>query len=116
MAWNECYVRSRDYFTCIQYIVSNPVGESIVWDYMRDHWPDLVKRFGLNELTIGDMIPSITGRFSTETELKEMESFLERYPEMAGKVSVRRALETVKGNIVWLETNVETIRYWLQNF
>uniref|UniRef100_A0A1A9WMJ2 ERAP1-like C-terminal domain-containing protein n=1 Tax=Glossina brevipalpis TaxID=37001 RepID=A0A1A9WMJ2_9MUSC len=58
LAWNEEYVRGQDYFNCLQYIASNPIGESIVWDYVREHWPDIVKRFGLNERTLGNMIPS----------------------------------------------------------
>ncbi|XP_037899330.1 glutamyl aminopeptidase-like, partial [Glossina fuscipes] len=116
LAWNEYYVRRQDYLTCIQYIVSNPVGESIVWDYVREHWPDLEKRFGLNERTVGNMILSVTERFSTATKLEEIKNFFERYPEVAGGVSVRRVLEIVNTNIAWLETNLKIIRYWLRNF
>uniref|UniRef100_A0A1B0AGQ9 Aminopeptidase n=1 Tax=Glossina pallidipes TaxID=7398 RepID=A0A1B0AGQ9_GLOPL len=116
LAWNEEYVRGQDYFTCMQYIASNPVGESIVWDYVREHWPDLVGRFGLNERTLGNMIPSITGHFSTETKLEEMEHFFEKYPEAgAGAAARKRALENVKSNVAWLANNLEAVHDWLQN-
>jgi len=64
LAWNEEYVRGQDYFTCLTYISSNPMGESLVWDYVRENWPQLVARFGLNERYLGNLIPSITARFN----------------------------------------------------
>lgn len=72
MAWEESNVRGQDYFTCIQNIAANRAGENIVWDYVRENWPKLVNRFGLNERYLGRMIPSITGRFNTEVKLQEV--------------------------------------------
>lgn len=108
-------MRGQDYFTCIQYIAANPVGEPIVWDYVREHWPDLVNRFGLNERYLGSMIPSITARFDTQTKLEEMQQFFAKYPEAGAGAAARvRALETVKNNIAWLANNKANIATWLQ--
>lgn len=35
LAEDETYIRSQDYFTCVKYIAANPIGEPIVWDYVR---------------------------------------------------------------------------------
>lgn len=35
LAEDETYIRSQDYFTCLKYIAANPIGEPIVWDYVR---------------------------------------------------------------------------------
>ncbi|XP_017474764.1 PREDICTED: glutamyl aminopeptidase-like [Rhagoletis zephyria] len=114
LAWDENNVRSQDYFTCLQYIAANPVGEPIVWDYVREHWPDLVNRFGLNERYLGNMIPSITSRFDKQTKLEEMEQFFAKYPEAGAGAAARvRALETVKNNIAWLANNKENVGAWL---
>ncbi|XP_032306948.1 glutamyl aminopeptidase [Drosophila ananassae] len=114
LAWNEDYVRGQDYFTCLTYISANPVGESLVWDYVRENWPRLVDRFGLNERYLGNLIPSITARFSTQTKLEEMEQFFAKYPEAGAGTAARvRALETVKNNIVWLAENLEGVDAWL---
>lgn len=114
MAENEDYVRRQDYFTCLQNIAGNPVGEPIVWEFVREHWEDLVARFTLNERYMGRMIPAITARFSTETKLEEMEAFFAKYPEAgAGTASRKQALETVKYNINWMKTNLEEISQWL---
>lgn len=34
-AKNESYVRSQDYFTIISHISHNPIGASLVWDFIR---------------------------------------------------------------------------------
>lgn len=114
LAWDDSYVRGQDYFTCLQYIAANPIGESIVWDYVRENWLNLVERFGLNERYLGSMIPSITSRFSTQTKLEEMQYFFAKYPEAGAGTAARvRALETVKNNIAWLDNNLDLVRQWL---
>ncbi|XP_075149954.1 glutamyl aminopeptidase-like [Haematobia irritans] len=114
LAWDENNVRGQDYFTCLQYISQNPIGQPLVWDYVRENWPRLVKRFGINERYLGRMIPCITSRFATQTKLNEMEAFFAKYPDAgAGTAARKEALETVKNNIKWLEQNLEPIRKWM---
>ncbi|XP_073818639.1 glutamyl aminopeptidase-like isoform X2 [Musca autumnalis] len=114
LAWNENYVRGQDYFTCLQYIAQNRIGSSLVWDYVRENWPRLVERFGINERYLGRMIPSITSRFASQTKLDEMEAFFAKYPEGgAGTAARKEALENVKNNKKWLEENQEQVRKWL---
>ncbi|GJQ82073.1 hypothetical protein Trydic_g6945 [Trypoxylus dichotomus] len=110
-------VRSQDYFTLMQYIAANPIGTSIVWDYVRENWEQLVDRFGLNERYLGRMIPSITRTFATNTKLQEMKDFFAKYPDAGAGASARvQALETVENNIKWLEKNTEVVESWLLNY
>lgn len=60
----------------MQNIAANRIGEGIVWDYVRGNWQNLVDRFGLNERYLGRMIPSICGRFNTDTKLEEVGLFI----------------------------------------
>ncbi|XP_067616952.1 glutamyl aminopeptidase isoform X2 [Eurosta solidaginis] len=114
LAWNESYVRGQDYFNCLQYISKNPIGQNLVWDYVRENWPKLVKRFGINERYLGRMIPSITAKFATQTKLEEMETFFAKYPDAgAGTAARKQALENVKFNIKWLQQNKDQISKWL---
>ncbi|XP_067616962.1 glutamyl aminopeptidase-like [Eurosta solidaginis] len=115
LIWDENNVRGQDYFTYLIYISTNPVGESIVWDYVREHWLDLVDRFGLNNRDLGAMIPSITGRFSNQTKYEEMVKFFTKYPEAGAGAAARvSALENVKNNIAWLANNKQNIGVWLK--
>jgi len=116
-AWDESNVRRQDYFTLLGYISTNPVGQSLVWDYVRENWEKLVERFGINERTLGRLIPTITARFSTETKLEEMQQFFAKYPEAgAGTTARQQALEAVKANIKWLTVNKIQVGEWLSNY
>ncbi|XP_050744759.1 glutamyl aminopeptidase isoform X1 [Drosophila biarmipes] len=116
-AWDESNVRRQDYFTLLGYISTNPVGQSLVWDYVRENWEKLVERFGINERTLGRLIPTITARFSTETKLEEMQQFFTKYPEAgAGTTARQQALEAVKANIKWLTVNKAQVGEWLANY
>lgn len=115
LAADETYVRGQDYFTLMAQISSNRNGEALVWDYVRENWPKLVARFGLDERYLGRMIPSITSRFTTQTKLEEMEAFFAKYPEAGAGANARlQALEGVRNNIKFLEKHQETIGNWLK--
>lgn len=107
-------VRSQDFFSCMSSIASNRNGEDIVWEYVRENWPNFVKRFGLNERSLGRMIPSITSKFSTQTRLEEIHAFFGKYPEAGAGANARKeAIETVQNNINWLSKNLPSINIWL---
>ncbi|XP_030079658.1 glutamyl aminopeptidase isoform X2 [Drosophila hydei] len=117
LAWDEKNVRRQDYFTLMGYISANPVGQSLVWDYVRENWQELVERYGINERNLGRLIPTITARFATQTKLEEMQQFFAKYPDAGAGTSARQqALETVKANIKWLELNQAQVGKWLANY
>ncbi|KAH8409850.1 hypothetical protein KR222_009892 [Zaprionus bogoriensis] len=117
LATDESNVRRQDYFTLLGYISCNPIGQSLVWDHVREQWPQLVERFGINERNLGNLIPTITARFASQTKLEEMQQFFTKYPEAgAGTAARQRALETVKANIKWLELNKSAVGTWLDSY
>lgn len=111
---DEKYVRKQDYFSLLGSISGNRNGESLVWDYVRDHWQEISERFGLGERNLGRLIPTITSRFTTTSKLNEMKRFFEDYPNAgAGENARIQALEAVENNIKWLERNQKSIDTWL---
>jgi glutamyl aminopeptidase len=76
---DRALIRDQDYFTFIQSIAANPIGEPLVWNYVKTNWLSLVARFGLNERNLGRMIPSITGRFVREEQLQDVSLYLELF-------------------------------------
>ncbi|XP_066993050.2 glutamyl aminopeptidase isoform X2 [Anabrus simplex] len=110
---NEAFIRSQDFFTVIQLISNNPVGDPIVWDFVRSEWEYLVERFTLNNRYLGRLIPAITKSFATEFKLKEMESFFEQYPNAgAGTAARSQALEAVVSNINWRRRHEASMTAW----
>ena len=115
MAWDENIVRRQDYSFCMSAIAQNRVGRNLVWDYLRENWPMLVSRFGIDDRTLGRLIVSATQQFTTITKLEEMEIFFGKYPEAgAGTASRMEALEIVKYNIKWLKHNQKQVGQWLK--
>ena len=41
---DESLIREQDYFNVLTYIADNPVGNPLVWDYVRDNWEYMVDR------------------------------------------------------------------------
>ncbi|XP_050673816.1 aminopeptidase A-like isoform X3 [Leptidea sinapis] len=117
LAWDEKNIRSQDYLNVVQLISSNPAGTQLVWGDVRARWPQLVERFTLNSRYLGDLIPEITSTFNTNDQLKEMESFFTMYPQAgAGETARKRALETVRNNIVWSQTHAPQVSEWLHEY
>lgn len=115
LAGDEKNVRGQDYFSCLTSISANPIGESIIWDYVRENWLRFVDRFGLNERYLGRLIPSITSRFSTGTKLDEVKSFFARHPEAgAGAAARNETLQNIENNIEWLKNNEQKVVAWLE--
>lgn len=70
-AWEE--LKAQDFFTVLQYISDNPIGQSIVWDWVQENWQGkLVERYTINERTLGRVIPNITRRFATQKRYDEV--------------------------------------------
>ncbi|XP_015590291.1 glutamyl aminopeptidase isoform X2 [Cephus cinctus] len=114
LAFNETYIRAQDFFSCMINIAGNPVGTPLVWDWIRENWGQLVKRYTLNDRYLGKLIPSITNSFSSELKLEEMKAFFQKYSEAGAGVGARaQALETVSNNIKWLNKNTAKLESWL---
>ncbi|XP_008550321.1 glutamyl aminopeptidase [Microplitis demolitor] len=110
------YVKSQDTFNCLLSIAANPVGGPLVWDWVRENWEFLVKRYTLNDRYLGQLVPGIAKNFATEAKLKELKAFFDKYPDAgAGKAYRTRALETVANNIKWLKKNSEILENWLSS-
>lgn len=102
-ATDEQIIRTQDFLNCLIAISENPLGTSLVWDWVRNNWNFLVNRYTLNDRYFGQLIPSITSSFATQTRLDEMNSFFAKYPEAgAGKNYRAKALEIVSKNIKWV--------------
>jgi glutamyl aminopeptidase len=111
---DENYVRTQDALNCLSSISMNPDGTDLVWDWVRQNWLLLVKRYTLNDRYLGKLVPLITKSFGTKTKLNEIKAFFQKYPEAGAGSNYRaQALETIDTNIKWIENNSEKIDKWL---
>ncbi|XP_014271442.2 glutamyl aminopeptidase [Halyomorpha halys] len=108
---NEDNVRSQDYFIFLDYIcLTSPAGGEFIWEYIRSNWDYFVKRFTLNDRTLGRVLPKCTAYFATEEKLKEVEDFITKYPDAgAGAAGRKKAVESIKNNIKWRKQHYENV-------
>ncbi|XP_056151977.1 glutamyl aminopeptidase [Lampris incognitus] len=113
---DESVVRSQDLFTVVRYVSSNPVGKSMAWDWTTLNWDYLVKRYTINDRSLGRLLGQITTTYNTELQLWKMEHFFSLTPDCgAGQMPRQQALERVKTNIEWVRLNELEIRLWLES-
>ena len=110
-------VNDQDFFAVQQSIAGNSIiGQQLVWNYLRNNWDTLLKRFGSNDRRLGTYVSSVCSRFNTKTQLNEMQEFFSTYPESgAGQNARNQALERVQNNIQWLNANEEPVVQWLDS-
>lgn len=95
-------IRSQDTRSVIRYVSANSHGKHLAWNFLRRNWPHLQKRYG-EQISFGGLINAVTGSFTTELELQEVEAFFTKYSDKGtASRSFRQAIEVIKGNIAWV--------------
>lgn len=113
-AKQEDMVRSQDFFTVVQYISQNSVGNKLAWDWIRSNWDYLVNRFTTYSRSLGRLVPNVISDFNSEFELQQVQDFFNKYPDAgAGARGRQNALEDIKANIQWKKNNEKKITDWL---
>ncbi|UYV80524.1 ENPEP [Cordylochernes scorpioides] len=103
-------VNNADFFSALRYIAENPVGRSLVWKFLRDEWPALMRRFSSDSVHLGTLVFAICQHFTSQFELQEMLDFFQRHPGSWA----RRAVETVRTNILWVRRFETSVGEWLR--
>ncbi|KAK0145221.1 Leucyl-cystinyl aminopeptidase [Merluccius polli] len=84
------------------------------WDFVQENWDRLIQKFPVGSFPIQSIIKSTTSKFSTQTQLNQVRSFLGSLKERGSQMrSVQVALETIMLNQRWMDTNLPALRHWL---
>ena len=70
-------------------------GSLLAWNHLRSHWAHFFSVFG-SDRSMGDIISSVTGHFSTSTNLAEMQKFFKDRDAGAGNPVLKQTIETVQ--------------------
>ena len=97
-------VRSQDTITVITAVAANLKGRQMAWDFVRENWPELDRRYGDGGFGLMRLV-SVCGNFVDAAKIPEVEAFFAEHPAPAAERTIRQALERVRLNAHWLETN-----------
>ena len=104
-------VRSQDSVLVIVSVAGNRLGKSLAWDFIRDNWGELDRRYGRGGFAIMRLV-GITGAFTTLERADEVESFFKNNPAPSAQRTIQQALERIRLNARWLELNRDGLKEW----
>ncbi|XP_067874450.1 aminopeptidase N-like [Heterodontus francisci] len=117
-ALDSTKIRRQDATSTIASIARNVVGQSLAWDFVRAKWEFLFQQYGGGSFSFSSLIESVTQRFSTEFELRQLEQFKKDNEHIgfgSGARALEQALERTKANIKWVTENQEAVHDWFIN-
>uniref|UniRef100_A0A2K5EMY8 Aminopeptidase n=1 Tax=Aotus nancymaae TaxID=37293 RepID=A0A2K5EMY8_AOTNA len=107
-------IKTQDLAVLLHAIARNPKGQQLAWDFVRENWTHLLKKFDLGSFDIRIITSSTTSHFSCKDKLQEVKLFFESLEAQGSHLDIFQVvLETITKNIKWLEKNLPTLRTWL---
>jgi puromycin-sensitive aminopeptidase len=105
-------VRSQDTMIVIVQTAGNKIGRDITWQFMKDNWGELDRRYGKGGFAIMRIV-GITGGFTTMEQHDEVVRFFEEHPTPSAARTIQQSLERIRLNVRWLEQNRDSVGQWL---
>ena len=68
-------INSLDIFDLFKYMCAQPLGREITWDYFRNNYLDLIKKYGADDPRLGDLLIDIASSFENEYMFYEVNYF-----------------------------------------
>ncbi|XP_068595934.1 aminopeptidase Ey-like [Brachionichthys hirsutus] len=112
---NATLIRKQDATFVITSVASNRVGHTLAWDFVREHWEYMFLQYGVGSFSFATLISGVTARFSTPTELQQLEAFVEEHKAAgfgSATIAVEQAMERTRANIRWRLQNQQEIFNW----
>ena len=109
---NEDHVRSQDTISIMMATASNPHGRELAWQFLKDNWDELDRRYGEGGFAIMRLV-SISSVFTTAQKREEVREFFDTHPVPSAERTIRQVLERMTNNITWLDKNRDDLSNWL---
>ncbi|MEQ2283838.1 hypothetical protein AMECASPLE_015649, partial [Ameca splendens] len=115
---NPTMIRKQDATSVITAVASNRAGQSLAWDFVRDHWEYMFTEYGVGSFSFASLISGVTARFSTPAELQQLLDFMEKHKDAgfgSAALAVDQAVERTKANIKWVHQNKQEVLHWFSS-
>merc|ERR1711874_435378 len=116
MTLNKTQVRSQDVSAVLGSVANNPTGTLLAWRHLQRHWETIWAMFSTGSFTMGNIIKSVTGHFSTQFDYNQVKDFFEPKDVGAGRRALDQTLEEIQINIEFRRRYEENISDWLQDY
>ena len=94
-------IRVQDTIRVIVGVSSSRKGRSLAWDFIRNNWEELDRRYGDGGFALMRLVSIVSG-FSSTDRLEEVEKFFEVNPAPAAERTIEQAKERILLNSNWV--------------
>lgn len=107
-------VRAQDTGFVIAGVIGSVLGREVGWKFVEDNWAELHKRYHGGFL-LARLLKSMIENFVTEEKAKHIEEFFAKNPAPAADRAISQALENVRLNALWMQTQSATVIQYLRD-
>ncbi|XP_072372444.1 leucyl-cystinyl aminopeptidase [Scyliorhinus torazame] len=107
-------IRTQDLPFILDTASKTLAGYLFAWDFVKENWDNLVKKFHLGSYPIQSIIIGTASQFSTKSHKFEVQTFFESLTDKGMQLqAVQEALENIQLNIQWMDKNLKNLEVWL---
>lgn len=105
-------VRAQDSVLIINGSSLNPHGRDLAWQFIKDRWPEFVKRYGGGSFLLSRLI-EYNKELNTVADAKDIERFFRKNPTPEAQRTIAQVLEHIYSNAAWLKRDGKKIAQFL---
>tara|TARA_Y100000590_G_scaffold396873_1_gene477959 strand:- start:29596 stop:32163 length:2568 start_codon:yes stop_codon:yes gene_type:complete len=104
-------VRTHETISVIVHSCRNQDGRQLTWEFMKENWKELNRRYGEGGFGLMYMIQALSG-FTTQDALNDVDRFFKINPVPAADLTLSQTKETIENNIDWIKYNDSDLSEW----
>ncbi|HET7712520.1 MAG TPA: ERAP1-like C-terminal domain-containing protein, partial [Thermoanaerobaculia bacterium] len=104
-------MRNQDMPGFIGSLMGNPASRAAAWQFVKDHWGDLQKKF---TTWGGAGLVASTGALCDETSREDVKHFFAAHPVAAAERGLKQALERIESCVAFRELQTQNLNAWLE--
>ena len=104
-------VRVHDTVSVITMVAANTQGRDLAWQFLKDNWPELDRRYGEGGFAIMRLV-GIASAFNTLEMREDVERFFTDNPAPGAARTINQSLERIALNHAWLQRNRDELAGW----
>lgn len=90
----------------------NPNGKELTWDFIKENWNIILKKYGEGGLLLSKFI-SILGNHTRLEDLKDAKKFFKKNAAPGAERTLEQAYERIASNAAWIKDDKKDIENWL---
>ncbi|KAK5622078.1 hypothetical protein CRENBAI_010904 [Crenichthys baileyi] len=111
---NGDIIQTQELPLIINTVCNGFAGYLFAWDFIQVNWDRLIEKFPVGSFAIQTIVKSTTSQFSTQAHLDQVQAFFSSLKQRGSQMrSVQEALETIRLNKRWMESNLKSFGKWL---